>query len=111
MKSAASQGPVVAKVLTNAAGQVISVESLLAHQKQQGTFIILKNTQLFHLLKNLKKQFKQNIKLIFRNNTESFQFQRWSAEYNTSHRHFQTQCGDTICSGLSKQYSYADVAT
>ncbi|KAJ8947526.1 hypothetical protein NQ318_005003 [Aromia moschata] len=32
-----SQGPVVAKVLTNAAGQVISVESLLAHQKQHGS--------------------------------------------------------------------------
>ncbi|KAJ8971434.1 hypothetical protein NQ314_000690 [Rhamnusium bicolor] len=31
------QGPVVAKVLTNAAGQVISVESLLAHQKQHGS--------------------------------------------------------------------------
>lgn len=42
MKSATSQGPVVAKVLTNAAGQVISVESLLAHQKQQGTIINLK---------------------------------------------------------------------
>lgn len=27
----------VAKVLTNAAGQVISVESLLAHQKAHGT--------------------------------------------------------------------------
>lgn len=39
MKVAAtnSQGPVVAKVLTNAAGQVISVESLLAHQKQHGS--------------------------------------------------------------------------
>lgn len=34
VKTATSQGPVVAKVLTNAAGQVISVESLLAHQKQ-----------------------------------------------------------------------------
>ncbi|KAJ8922751.1 hypothetical protein NQ315_007786 [Exocentrus adspersus] len=34
---ASSQGPVVAKVLTNAAGQVISVESLLAHQKQHGS--------------------------------------------------------------------------
>ncbi|KAF5284990.1 hypothetical protein FQR65_LT02301 [Abscondita terminalis] len=32
-----SQTPLVAKVLTNAAGQVISVESLLAHQKQHGT--------------------------------------------------------------------------
>lgn len=32
-----SQVPVVAKVLTNAAGQVISVESLLAHQKAHGT--------------------------------------------------------------------------
>ncbi|XP_060532196.1 nuclear factor related to kappa-B-binding protein [Cylas formicarius] len=32
-----SQGPVVAKVLTNAAGQVISVESLLAHQKAHGS--------------------------------------------------------------------------
>ncbi|XP_017769715.1 PREDICTED: nuclear factor related to kappa-B-binding protein [Nicrophorus vespilloides] len=31
------QGPLVAKVLTNAAGQVISVESLLAHQKQHGS--------------------------------------------------------------------------
>ncbi|CAH0561085.1 unnamed protein product [Brassicogethes aeneus] len=31
-----NQGSVVAKVLTNAAGQVISVESLLAHQKQHG---------------------------------------------------------------------------
>ncbi|VEN48041.1 unnamed protein product, partial [Callosobruchus maculatus] len=31
------QGPVVAKVLTNASGQVISVESLLAHQKQHGS--------------------------------------------------------------------------
>ncbi|XP_076257336.1 uncharacterized protein LOC143194432 [Rhynchophorus ferrugineus] len=33
----AAQGPVVAKVLTNAAGQVISVENLLAHQKTHGT--------------------------------------------------------------------------
>ncbi|XP_044256104.1 nuclear factor related to kappa-B-binding protein isoform X1 [Tribolium madens] len=32
-----TQSPVVAKVLTNAAGQVISVESLLAHQKQHGS--------------------------------------------------------------------------
>lgn len=32
-----SQGPVVAKVLTNAAGQVISVENLLAHQKAHGS--------------------------------------------------------------------------
>lgn len=32
-----NQAPLVAKVLTNAAGQVISVESLLAHQKQHGT--------------------------------------------------------------------------
>ncbi|KAK4887042.1 hypothetical protein RN001_003313 [Aquatica leii] len=32
-----SQTPLVAKVLTNAAGQVISVESLLAHQKQHGS--------------------------------------------------------------------------
>ncbi|KAL3265603.1 hypothetical protein HHI36_009807 [Cryptolaemus montrouzieri] len=32
-----TQAPVVAKVLTNAAGQVISVESLLAHQKQHGS--------------------------------------------------------------------------
>ncbi|KAK5643642.1 hypothetical protein RI129_007487 [Pyrocoelia pectoralis] len=32
-----SQAPLVAKVLTNAAGQVISVESLLAHQKQHGS--------------------------------------------------------------------------
>ncbi|XP_023018228.2 uncharacterized protein [Leptinotarsa decemlineata] len=32
-----SQGPVVAKVLTNAAGQVISVESLLSHQKQHSS--------------------------------------------------------------------------
>lgn len=31
------QTPLVAKVLTNAAGQVISVESLLAHQKQHGS--------------------------------------------------------------------------
>nr|CAD7200167.1 unnamed protein product [Timema douglasi] len=31
------QGPLVAKVLTNAQGQVISMESLLAHQKQHGT--------------------------------------------------------------------------
>ncbi|KAH0816428.1 hypothetical protein GEV33_006362 [Tenebrio molitor] len=34
---ATTQNPVVAKVLTNAAGQVISVESLLAHQKQHGS--------------------------------------------------------------------------
>lgn len=35
-----AQTPVVAKVLTNAAGQVISVGSLLAqHQKQQGKHI------------------------------------------------------------------------
>ncbi|KAB0799407.1 hypothetical protein PPYR_07287 [Photinus pyralis] len=34
---ATSQAPLVAKVLTNAAGQVISVESLLAHQKQHGS--------------------------------------------------------------------------
>ncbi|XP_022901716.2 nuclear factor related to kappa-B-binding protein [Onthophagus taurus] len=32
-----NQTPLVAKVLTNAAGQVISVESLLAHQKQHGS--------------------------------------------------------------------------
>lgn len=32
-----NQVPMVAKVLTNAAGQVISVESLLAHQKAHGT--------------------------------------------------------------------------
>lgn len=32
-----TQTPLVAKVLTNAAGQVISVESLLAHQKQHGS--------------------------------------------------------------------------
>ncbi|XP_050303767.1 mucin-4-like [Anthonomus grandis grandis] len=32
-----NQVPVVAKVLTNAAGQVISVESLLAHQKAHGS--------------------------------------------------------------------------
>ncbi|XP_044747867.1 nuclear factor related to kappa-B-binding protein isoform X2 [Coccinella septempunctata] len=32
-----NQTPVVAKVLTNAAGQVISVENLLAHQKQHGS--------------------------------------------------------------------------
>ncbi|KAL1505551.1 hypothetical protein ABEB36_005093 [Hypothenemus hampei] len=32
-----NQVPVVAKVLTNAAGQVISVESLLAHQKTHGS--------------------------------------------------------------------------
>jgi hypothetical protein len=31
------QQPVVAKVLTSAQGQVISMESLLAHQKQHGT--------------------------------------------------------------------------
>lgn len=31
------QAPLVAKVLTNASGQVISVESLLAHQKQHGS--------------------------------------------------------------------------
>lgn len=31
------QTPLIAKVLTNAAGQVISVESLLAHQKQHGS--------------------------------------------------------------------------
>ncbi|CAG9819612.1 unnamed protein product [Phaedon cochleariae] len=36
-KSISSQGPVVAKVLTNAAGQVISLESLLNHQKQHGS--------------------------------------------------------------------------
>ncbi|KAF5302938.1 hypothetical protein FQA39_LY02118 [Lamprigera yunnana] len=35
--TAAAQTPIVAKVLTNAAGQVISVESLLAHQKQHGS--------------------------------------------------------------------------
>ncbi|RZC39742.1 nuclear factor related to kappa-B-binding protein, partial [Asbolus verrucosus] len=34
---ATTPSPVVAKVLTNAAGQVISVESLLAHQKQHGS--------------------------------------------------------------------------
>lgn len=32
-----TQAPVVAKVLTNAQGQVISVGSLLAHQKQHGS--------------------------------------------------------------------------
>lgn len=32
-----SQTPLVAKLLTNAAGQVISVESILAHQKQHGS--------------------------------------------------------------------------
>ncbi|XP_044726842.1 nuclear factor related to kappa-B-binding protein [Chrysoperla carnea] len=32
-----TQAPLVAKVLTNASGQVISVESLLAHQKQHGS--------------------------------------------------------------------------
>lgn len=32
-----TQTPLVAKVLTNAAGQVISVENLLAHQKQHGS--------------------------------------------------------------------------
>lgn len=35
--TAPSSVPLVAKVLTNAAGQVISVESLLAHQKQHGS--------------------------------------------------------------------------
>lgn len=37
MKPITPPAPLVAKVLTNAAGQVISVESLLAHQKQHGT--------------------------------------------------------------------------
>ncbi|CAH1983909.1 unnamed protein product [Acanthoscelides obtectus] len=60
------QGPVVAKVLTNASGQVISVESLLAHQKQhgslpQGTTLRVSSTKggqqnLIHLTGSTTKQ-------------------------------------------------------
>lgn len=50
-KTVTSQGqtPLVAKVLTNAAGQVISVESLLAHQKQHGSLPQGNNTYLITL--------------------------------------------------------------
>lgn len=48
-----TQAPVVAKVLTNAQGQVISVGSLLAHQKQHGSLpqgkIIIK-IQIFYFI-------------------------------------------------------------
>jgi hypothetical protein len=37
VKQQQQQPPMVAKVLTSAQGQVISMESLLAHQKQHGT--------------------------------------------------------------------------
>lgn len=58
-----NQAPLVAKVLTNAAGQVISVESLLAHQKQHGTlpqgeYFLLLITDVPDKLLNMGKRYE-----------------------------------------------------
>jgi hypothetical protein len=65
VKQQPQQQPVVAKVLTSAQGQVISMESLLAHQKQHGTLPQGAQNHIVTLHNTSKLPVKNNGKVTF----------------------------------------------